>query len=108
MLSFIRCLKTDYALAQISTLNVAKKRLRVQIINFLPEFLINKAVFLLWIRDSSVGIATGFGRNGRGYIPSRDKRFFSTPQSSFSFLGPPSLLTDICRELFPRDKVAET
>jgi hypothetical protein len=30
--------------------------------------------------DISVGIATGYGPDGRGLIPDRGKRFFSTPQ----------------------------
>jgi hypothetical protein len=30
--------------------------------------------------DSSVGIVMGYGLRSRGSIPSRDKRFFSTPQ----------------------------
>jgi hypothetical protein len=30
-------------------------------------------------RDSSVGIATGYGLDGRGSIPGKGKKFFSSP-----------------------------
>jgi hypothetical protein len=31
-------------------------------------------------RDSSLGVATGYEVDGRGSIPGRSKRFFSTPR----------------------------
>jgi hypothetical protein len=41
-----------------------------------------KKVVSFFFRNNSrsVGIAMGYGQNGRGSIPSRDKRFFSSPQ----------------------------
>jgi hypothetical protein len=63
-------------------------------------------VFHLYIcledRDSSVGIAKGYGLNGRGSISGRDKRFFSTPQPTDRFWAPPSLPSTEYWELFPR------
>jgi hypothetical protein len=43
-------------------------------------------------RNSSVGISTGYWSGVRDSIPSRGKRFSSTPQSSDGICGPPSLL----------------
>jgi hypothetical protein len=50
----------------------------------------------LWKRcqDSSVGIVTGYGLDGRILIPGRGKRFLSTPQCPDRLWGPPSLLSN--------------
>jgi hypothetical protein len=47
-----------------------------------------------WNRDSSVGIAMGYGLDGRGLIPGKGKRFFSTPQLLNRLWGPPNLLSN--------------
>jgi hypothetical protein len=41
-------------------------------------------------RDSSVGIATDYGLDGRGSIYGSDKRFLSTPQRRERLWGPPA------------------
>jgi hypothetical protein len=50
-------------------------------------------------RDSSVGISTGYGLDGQGWIPGI-ARFFSSPQRP----DPLCLLSNGYRGLFPRDK----
>jgi hypothetical protein len=52
-------------------------------------------------RNSSVGIATGYGLNCRVLFPGRGKKFVSTPQRPHLFWGPTSLLPDRYRWLFP-------
>jgi hypothetical protein len=52
--------------------------------------------------ESSVGIATGYGLDGRGLIPGRGKRFFSIPQRSDCLWAPDSLLYNSYRVLVPR------
>jgi hypothetical protein len=53
-------------------------------------------------RDSSVGIATGYGLDVGGSIPGRGNRFFATPQIPDHIWSPPSLLSDGERSLFTR------
>jgi hypothetical protein len=53
-------------------------------------------------RDSSVDIMTGYELDGRGYIPGKDKRFFSSPQCPSRVWSPPSLLYNGYRWRFPR------
>jgi hypothetical protein len=54
-------------------------------------------------RDSTVGIATGYGLDGRvGVRVPVGARWFSTPRRPDRFWGPPSLLFNWYRELFPR------
>jgi hypothetical protein len=43
-------------------------------------------------RDSSVGIAIGYGLDGRGSIPGEGNRFFFSAQRPDRLWGPPSLL----------------
>jgi hypothetical protein len=52
-----------------------------------------------WSQDSSVGIAAGYGVDGRGSILGGDKEFFSTSQRLER--GQPSLLSDGYWEFFP-------
>jgi hypothetical protein len=47
-------------------------------------------------RDSSVGIATGYGLDDRGSIPGSE-RFFSTQQRPDRIWGPPSLPSNGCQ-----------
>jgi hypothetical protein len=51
-------------------------------------------------RDSSVGIATSYGLEGRGSVPGRNKRFFSSPQRPDRFWGL-SRLQWVPKALFP-------
>jgi hypothetical protein len=50
---------------------------------------------VLWGRDCSAGIATGYGLDGRG------KGFFSPPQRPDRFWGTPALLLNGYRGRFP-------
>jgi hypothetical protein len=55
-------------------------------------------------RDSAVAIATGYGLDDRGVgirFPVRS-RIFSHPRRPTRLCGPPNLLSDGYRELFPR------
>jgi hypothetical protein len=53
-------------------------------------------------RDSSVGIETDYGLDFWGSIPGRGKIFFFTPQRPDRLWGPPSLLSNGYRGIFPR------
>jgi hypothetical protein len=53
-------------------------------------------------RNTSVGIATGYGLDGPGSIPGKDK-IFSAPQCPDRLRGPPSLLYNGYRWLFPQE-----
>jgi hypothetical protein len=59
---------------------------------------------VLHSRDSSIGIAMGYGLDRRGSIPDSGKRFFSTPQHPGWLWGPPSLLYNGYWHSFPRSK----
>jgi hypothetical protein len=50
-------------------------------------------------QNSSVGVATGYGLDGRGSIPRSGKRFFSSPQRPDWLWGSPSLLSNGYRRL---------
>jgi hypothetical protein len=59
---------------------------------------LNSAVILS--RDGSIIITTGNGMDGRGSVPGRAKKLFSTPQCPDRLWGPPSLLHNgYCRSL---------
>jgi hypothetical protein len=59
-------------------------------------------------RDSTVGIATGYGLDGQGVgvqVPV-GSRIFSSPRRPDRFWGPFNLLSNGYWELFPRGKMA--
>jgi hypothetical protein len=57
-----------------------------------------------WSRDSVVGIPTGYGLDDRevGVRVPVGARIFSSPLSPDRLWGPPNVLSDGYRELFPR------
>jgi hypothetical protein len=60
---------------------------------------------ILKIRDSVVGIATGYGLDDRGVgvrVPV-GSRIFSSPRRSDRLWGPPSILSNGYRGLLPRE-----
>jgi hypothetical protein len=57
-------------------------------------------------RNSSFGIATGYGLDGRSLMPGMGKRFFFS-QRPDRLSAPPSLLSNEYRGIFPRGKAAE-
>jgi hypothetical protein len=56
----------------------------------------DESTFHLFGKDSSVGIATGYGLDGRGVrVRVRvGERFFSSPRRPDRFWGPPSILAN--------------
>jgi hypothetical protein len=68
----------------------------------------NVFFFRMESRDSSVGIATGYGLGDRGVgvrVPG-GSRIFSSPRRPDRFWGPPSLLSNGYRGLSPGGKAA--
>jgi hypothetical protein len=66
---------------------------------------IRKICFL--VRDSAVGIATGYGLDGQGIgirVPG-EARFFSFPRRLNRFWGPPSFLSNESWGLFPQGQI---
>jgi hypothetical protein len=61
----------------------------------------NRRIRVLWSRDSSVGIATGYGLDALGLIPC-NARFHSSPQPPHRIWGPPSLLSNVYLGIFSR------
>jgi hypothetical protein len=58
---------------------------------------VSKKLWLMYVhakrgRDSSDGIEMGYGLDGRGSIPGKGKRFFSTSQHLDRIWGSPGLL----------------
>jgi hypothetical protein len=72
------------------------------VLKYLDEFYASRS------RDNAVGIATGYGLDGRGVgvrVPVGG-RFLSPPQRPDQLWSPPSLLSSGYRRLFPRGKAA--
>jgi hypothetical protein len=68
-------------------------------------YLVRAPLYIYRSRDSSVGIATGYGPEGWGSISGMDKRIFSTPHRPDRLWSSPSLPSSGYRVLFPRGKV---
>jgi hypothetical protein len=58
-------------------------------------------MFIYVSRDSSVGIAAGYGLDHRHSSPGGGKRFFSSTQSPYRLWGQPSLLYNVYGGCFP-------
>jgi hypothetical protein len=56
-----------------------------------------------WQYITSTEFRTGYRLDGRGSIPDREKIFISIPQRPDRLYGPPSLLHNGYRRLFPRE-----
>jgi hypothetical protein len=52
-------------------------------------------------RDSSVGIATGYGLDDQGSIPGGGWEFFSSTPRPDRLWSPPTFLSNVYRGLFP-------
>jgi hypothetical protein len=63
-------------------------------------------IYMFISRDSPVGIATGYGLDGRGSIPSRGKRFLCSPRSPDRLRGPAQLLYNGYGGFLPGGKAA--
>jgi hypothetical protein len=76
--------------------------------NFLSnrKYDIEIIVLMIGSRDNSVGVATGYGLDGRGLILGTGKKFFSSPQHPGRKWGLLSLLFNECRGPFPGGKAA--
>jgi hypothetical protein len=59
------------------------------------------SVNAIW--DTSFGIATGYGLDGRGSIPESGKKFFSTPQRPERHSGPPNPISNGYQVFSPRE-----
>jgi hypothetical protein len=91
---------TLYYIGAITVLQTNLKFLITYIFCFLHLF--------LWSRDSSVGIATGYrlGDRGVGVRVPVGSKIFSSPYRPDRLWGPPSLLLNGYRGLFPAGKAA--
>jgi hypothetical protein len=65
-------------------------------------------LFISWSRVNVVGIATGYGLDDRefGVRVLAGSRIFSSPRRSDQFCGPPGLLSNGYRRVFPGGKAA--
>jgi hypothetical protein len=69
------------------------------------QYIFQRSILILWFHPRrhgiSVVLATGYGLNDGGSISGRGEIFFSTPQLPDLLWGPPSLLSDGYRVIFP-------